>query len=486
MTVCKVHKFKICALLMVIGFVAGTVGAQPGSELIPLPPITITQLDNGLKVILIEQHRLPMVHLEMWIRAGSAYDPPEKAGLADFTALMLTHGTERRTAEEISDLIDSIGGELSTRAEVDRSVLTVRVLKKDAQKGLDLFADIVQRPNFHQGEIPLVRSQLGSSVLRTQDVSQALMTEHLRFALFGKAHPLGNIMNLKALRAMSRYDLVNFYQAYYHPNNAILAVAGDIKPNEVLNKIKKAFGSWAKGEIPKLELSEASLKGYKVRFVDKAEQTQLQMGLAHFGLAVTDSDYIPVLLANYVLGGGVFSSRLLNTVRSQAGRTYVIASAFRSYAFPGYFQITTATRNEQALSTLQLVLEEFKKFKSNGITAEELKAAQDNIAGSYILRLEALAGLTASVLNAEFYGFGLERIRNFKKLVRSYTLEQVNQTIQRRFDPNNLVIVLLGDKKVLQGRKELIPGIPVEQIGFVDWRDPVMREAIPYHEFMKP
>jgi len=225
------------------------------------------------------------------------------------------------------------------------------------------------------------------------------------------------------------------------------------------------------------------MKGYKVRFVHKADQTQLQIGLGHFGLAVPDPDYLPVLLANYVLGGGVFSSRLLTAVRSQVGKTYHIESRFLSYLFPGYFQIWTFTRNEQALSTLQLVLEEFKRFKAGGITPEELKAAQDNIAGSYILRLETLAGLTATVLSAEFYGFGLERIRNFRNLVRSYTLDQVNEVIRKRFDPENLVIVLLGDKKVLEGRKELIPGVTLEKIGFVDWRDPVMSEAIPYSEF---
>lgn len=480
----KSKSLKSFLIVIVLAVLMG--GAQAGSELITLPPITITQLDNGLKVILIEQPRLPIVHFELWVRAGSAYDPPQKAGLADFVARMLTQGTEKRTAEQIADLIDFIGGELSSRAGVDRSVITIRVLKKDFQKGLDLLADIIQHPNFHQGEIPLVRSQLSSSVRRTQDVPQALMMEHLRFALFGGAHPLGNIMNLKALRAMSHYDLVNFYRAYYHPNNAILAVAGDVKADEILNKIKGAFGGWAKAEIPQLELRETSMKGYKVRFVHKADSTQVQIGLGHFGIAVPDPDYLPALSANYVLGGGAFSSRLLTAVRSQVGKTYHIESRFLSYLFPGYFQIWTFTRNEQALSTLQLVLEEFKRFKSNGITPEELKAAQDNIAGSYILRLETLAGLTATVLSAEFYGFGLERIRKYRQLVRAYTLEQVNQAIQKRFDPDSLVIVLLGDKKVLEGRKELIPGISLEQVGFVDWRDPVMSEPIPYSEFMRP
>ncbi len=476
-------RLKLFAWLMVIGLVASTSGAQSASELIPLPPITITQLDNGLKVIVIEQPRLPMVHFELWIGAGSAHDPPAKAGLAAFVARMLTQGTEKRTAEQIADMIDFIGGELSSRAEVDKSIITVRVLKKDFQKGLDLLADIIQRPNFHQGEIPLVRSQLGSSVRRTQDVPQALMMEHLKFALFGEAHPLGQVMNLMALSTLSRYDLVNFYQAYYHPNNALLAVAGDIKPADTLNKIKRAFGGWVKAEIPPLSLEEPTLSGYKVRFVHKADSTQLQIGLGHFGVAVTDKDFLPTLLANYVLGGGAFSSRLLTVVRSQAGKTYHISSSFPSYVFPGYFQIWTFARNEQALSTLQLVLEEFKKFKAGGIIPEELKAAQDNIAGSYILRLETLAGLTATVLGAEFYGFGLERIRNYRQLVRSYTLKQVNQAIQKRFDPDNLVIVLLGDKKVLEGHKELIPGISLEQVGLVDWRDPVMSEPIPYSEF---
>lgn len=292
-------------------------------------------------------------------------------------------------------------------------------------------------------------------------------------------------MSESSIRAITRDDLITFHGTYYRPNNAVLAVSGDIKSDEIINLVKKAFAGWKKADVPAAQLPAVTKpQGYQVRFVSKPGQTQTHIELGHHGLAVPDQDYIPTVLANYVLGGGAFSSRLLQVIRSKAGKTYSIFSYFPSYSFPGYFRISTFTRNEEAFSTLQLILDEFKKFKEGGITQEELQAAQDNIAGSYVLRLETLSGLTTTILNNDFYGFTMDRSRNWRKMVRSVTLEQANQAIRDRFDPNNLAIVLLSDAKVLEGKTELVPGLPLENVNVVDWLAPISARAKPYAEFI--
>jgi zinc protease len=475
---------KWALALVVLSLV--TVWAQQSNvEPIQLPPIKTVTLENGLKVIVIEQPSLPIVQFSLRVRAGAIHEPTDRTGLATFTAMMLRQGTTNRTADQISEAIDFVGGSLGASADVERTDVTARVLKKDFQVGLDLLADIVQNPNFPEKEIGIVRNQLLASVRGMRDDPSELASAHLDFALFGTIHPLGRSMSEQSVNAITRDDLVTFHGIYYRPNNAVLAVAGDVKADEVIAAVKKAFGSWQKGDIPPAPLPEpVKLQGYKVRFVHKPGQTQTHIEIGHFGLAVTDPDYIPTVLANYVLGGGAFSSRLLQIIRSKAGKTYSIFSYFPSYSFPGYFRISTFTRNDQAFETLPLVLDEFKKFKENGITQEELQAAQDNIAGSYILRLETLSGLTTTILNNDFYGFSMDRSRNWRKLVRSVTLEQANKAIKDRFDPENLAIVLLSDVKILEGRTELLPGLPIESVGVVDWLEPVTARAKPYAEFL--
>jgi zinc protease len=475
---------KWALALVVLSLV--TVWAQQSNvEPIQLPPIKTVTLENGFKVIVIEQPSLPIVQFSLRVRAGAIHEPTDRTGLATFTAMMLRQGTTNRTADQISEAIDFVGGSLGASADVERTDVTARVLKKDFQVGLDLLADIVQNPNFPEKEIGIVRNQLLASVRGMRDDPSELASAHLDFALFGTIHPLGRSMSEQSVNAITRDDLVTFHGIYYRPNNAVLAVAGDVKADEVIAAVKKAFGSWQKGDIPPAPLPEpVKLQGYKVRFVHKPGQTQTHIEIGHFGLAVTDPDYIPTVLANYVLGGGAFSSRLLQIIRSKAGKTYSIFSYFPSYSFPGYFRISTFTRNDQAFETLQLVLDEFKKFKENGITQEELQAAQDNIAGSYILRLETLSGLTTTILNNDFYGFSMDRSRNWRKLVRSVTLEQANKAIKDRFDPENLAIVLLSDVKILEGRTELLPGLPIESVGVVDWLEPVTARAKPYAEFL--
>jgi zinc protease len=475
---------KWALALVVLSLV--TVWAQQSNvEPIQLPPIKTVTLENGLKVIVIEQPSLPIVQFSLRVRAGAIHEPTDRTGLATFTAMMLRQGTTNRTADQISEAIDFVGGSLGASADVERTDVTARVLKKDFQVGLDLLADIVQNPNFPEKEIGIVRNQLLASVRGMRDDPSELSSAHLDFALFGTIHPLGRSMSEQSVNAITRDDLVTFHGIYYRPNNAVLAVAGDVKADEVIAAVKKAFGSWQKGDIPPAPLPEpVKLQGYKVRFVHKPGQTQTHIEIGHFGLAVTDPDYIPTVLANYVLGGGAFSSRLLQIIRSKAGKTYSIFSYFPSYSFPGYFRISTFTRNDQAFETLPLVLDEFKKFKENGITQEELQAAQDNIAGSYILRLETLSGLTTTILNNDFYGFSMDRSRNWRKLVRSVTLEQANKAIKDRFDPENLAIVLLSDVKILEGRTELLPGLPIESVGVVDWLEPVTARAKPYAEFL--
>ena len=206
--------------------------------------------------------------------------------------------------------------------------------------------------------------------------------------------------------------------------------------------------------------------------------------MGHRGLELAHSDSLPLDLANYVLGGGGFSSRLLQVIRAEAGQTYSIFSSFPSYGFTGYFRVNTFTRNEQLRSILDLTLDEIVRFHDEGLTSEELEAAKDNTAGSYVLGLDTLGGLSNRVLNAEFYGWGLDFVRNFKQAVRSFSLDEINNLIKKYLEPENLQIAMLGDLQVLETlpNNELLPGLSVEEVEVVSWLDTFNQPGMTYAE----
>ncbi len=483
--------FRVLMGIVLLGFLSafGALRTQDTDE-IRLPPIHQKTLDNGLRVVVIEQRQLPIVHFNLQVGGGgSVRDPRTKAGLAEFVAAMLTQGTETRSADEVAEAIDFVGGQLSASAAVDYATVTAQVLSKDFELGLELLADVATRPAFPEEEMEIVRNRLVGGVKAARDDPAELVREHLKQLLFGAFHPLGFVTTEETLNAITRDDLVKFHAAYYRPNVSTLVIAGDVDPQEAFAKAEEAFAGWEEQPVPERRtLPLAPLKERRVRFVHKPGQTQVQIALGHRGLAVSDPDYLPVQLANYVLGGGAFSSRLIQVVRSEEGKTYAVSSGFRSYRFPGYFEVWTFTRNEELRPTLELLLREIERFREGGVTADELDAAQGNFAGSYVLRLETLGGLARTVQNALFYDRGLDWIRNFKKTVRAYTLEEVNALIAERFRPESLQIALLGDFSALealeeQGISELVPGVPLAEVRVVDWLSPIDAQGIAYAEF---
>ena len=441
-----------------------------------VPPIRTEALTNGVRVMMLEQHQLPMVYMALMVRAGSGFDPDSKEGLARFTAEMLTRGTKSRTADKIAEEIDSIGGELDAQAQIERTIISARVLKKDFKTGMRLLGDVVLNAIFPEAEMEIVRNQLLGEISAVRDNPGALLQQHLLNSLFTAEHPLGSFMSVDSVKSITKDDLQQFYSKYYLPNGAILVVAGDINPTDVMNEARTAFIKWAPGSRPNNLVgveSPTPPNGYPVRFVQKSGQTQVQIGLVESGISFKDSDYLPAQLANYILGGGGFSSRLLQVVRSQEGKTYSISSRFIPYKFPGVFEITTFSRNEEALATLELVIRELKKFREDGITPDELKKAKGAIAGRHILRFETLPGFAQAVLDQEFYERGKDWLSKFPDQVMLVKLDDVNKAIKSHFDPDNVTIVMLGDRNIFEGHETILGNVPTGEIGVVNWNQPL-------------
>lgn len=476
----------LTTLMLVAGLSLTGLTQASEAEQIELPPTHQQTLDNGLNVVVLEQHKLPIVQFELRVgTGGSARDPQGKSGLASFVAQMLTEGTENRSGDEIAQQIDFVGGQLNASASTDYATVNARVLRQNLDVGLELLADVVLHPTFPSSNMATVRRQLVGNVRSSKDNPRALVDRRFRDMLFGPGHPLGRVSTESSINAISQSDLREFHDTSYRPNVATLVIAGDVTPSEMMPRVREAFGDWQRASVPELELdTPATPESNDALFVHKPDQTQVQIALGEPGFAVANDDYLAMRVANYVLGGGAFSSRLVQALRSEAGQTYSVSSQYASYRFPGYFKLSTFTRNDQLQSSLQIVMDELSQFRSEGLTEDELNAAKGHLAGSYVLGLETLSGLASEVQNAMFYDRGLDWIRNYKRKIRSFSLEEINQTIPEHLHPDKLQMALLGDFETLAQLKEqtnqLVEGVAISDVGVVEWTQPLGTEPMSF------
>lgn len=419
-----------------------------------LPKLRQEKLSNGLEILLIEDHRLPIVIMGVTIRSGDATDPPDKAGLNSTMMAMLEKGTERKTALEIAEAIDFVGGQLQASSDDDSASVAVKVLEKDFAVGLDLLQDVVMRPTFPAEQLQIVQQAQLAGVKQRFQSPQALGAYHIKTLVYGENHPYSFATSERSIASITVDDLKAHHAAHMRPNNAYLVVAGDINSDEVYRKVKLAFGPWEKKATPKLTLPTIPAPKRQVRIVDKPDLTQSTIYVAHRGVSTRDEDYYPAVLMNYALGGGGFSSRLMKKVRSEGGKTYGVGSKFSANKYGGYFVATTSTRNAETLNTLELVLGELENVKKNGITSSELAEGKGKLVGSYQVRMETLSAKVERIIAALVHERGLDSVRNYRRNMASVTLEQANAAATEHLSPDGAAIVVVGKAADIQADLE--------------------------------
>lgn len=433
-----------------------------------LPRIERFTLKSGLEVLVVENHDLPVVSLRLAIHAGSADETRERRGLASFAAQMLTRGTTKRSADAIANAIDFVGGSLHASADFEETHVSCGVLTKDIETCLSLLPEVVLSPTFPDQEMGEIRDRFLSELRELRDSARALANEHFENTLWGDDHVRGWPMTEDTVSAISQRDLALWHATYFRPNNALLAVAGDVNAKTLKARLEKGFAVWKQGVVPtRTAYSEPAWPGVKVRLVDKPDQTQSQIAVGHLGIAHADPDYFPTVLMNYTLGGGAFSSRLMKVVRSEGGKTYGASSSFERWKTRGTFEATTFTRTAETVSTLKLVLGEMAKMKSEGPTEAELKDAQANLAGGYPLAFETAADVASAVLSAELHGLGEEYVREFPVRIAKVARAEAVVAAQKRLDPDGVVIVIVGNASVV-GKALAQAGFAFEQVGHLE------------------
>jgi len=405
-------------------------------------------LDNGMILLLSEKHDIPMVTMNMAIKAGSMVEPADKPGLASIAASLLTQGTAKRTASQISREIDFIGGSLSVSGGSDFASAGLRVLTKDLRTGLDLLSDVLQNPVFDQKEIDRKVKESLAEIQRQKDEPGIIAGEAFAKMVFGD-HPYGKTNDEVAayLPKLVRQDIIDFHSTRYSPNNTIIAVVGDVNETEIRQLLDEYFKSWKKKEQQPPPLAQPPVREKMV--VQKIDKTitQANIEMGHIGISRENPDYYAVMIMNYILGGGGFSSRLMDNIRDNKGLAYDVHSGFSARKEPGAFSVSIQTKNESANEVIEETFKEIRRIQRELVTEKELADAKAYITGSFPLKMDTYAKIASMLTSVEIYGLGLDFPQKYPSLINSVTREDIQRVAKKYLHPDAMAIVVVADQK---------------------------------------
>jgi zinc protease len=424
--------------------------ASPPGGLRVIEPERST-LGNGLTLLLLPRHGLPLVQMQMMIPAGARHDPPGREGVAGMTAGLLSKGTTRRDADHFADEVEFLGGTLAASAGIERSVIAGEFAARDLERGLALMAEMVRTPAFDPADVTRERALLVAGIEATLDDPTAIADRAFARWLYG-AHPYGRPAsgNRASAAAITRDDLAAFHRARYVPRGAALILSGDFDPRRAKRAVGKSFGSW-KGAPPADAplAAPVAIAGRPILLLDKPDLTQSQIRVGNVAIRRADPGWPALRVVDTVLGGG-FTSRLVNRVRVEEGLTYSIGSDLSGRLAGGSLSINTFSRNDTLAKTLGLVLEIAKGLASEGPTGAELEKARNYLAGQYPLALEAPDDLASAFLDAEFYGLERGAVAGFAGRVRAVTADEARGAAARFVPAADAAIVVVGPAATLK------------------------------------
>jgi zinc protease len=412
---------------------------------VKFPPYSMKTLPNGLQVIAVSHHEQPAVSLRLIVRAGGAQDPSDKPGVASLAAALLDQGTTTKDAEQIASAVDSIGGALGTGAGSDLTFVNAIVMKDGLTFGLDMVSDVVRNPVFAPEEIERQRQQILSGLKVSYDDPDYLAGVVFDRLVYG-SHPYGrpDAGTPASIAAITREDLRAFHKAWFGANNAILAIVGDVTPEEAFAGAERAFGSWEKAPNNAPRAQDPPAASRRVLVIDRPGAVQTEIRVGNIALPRKHPDYLALDLAIKILGGEG-GNRLHRVLRTDRGLTYGASADTNALKDAGDIVADTDTRSETTGEALRLIVDEFWRLQRERVSGRELSDAQAYLTGSFPLTIETPSAIALQVLNAVFYGLDLDDLQTFRERVNAVTPDDIQRVAKTYLHPDKLSIVLVGD-----------------------------------------
>jgi zinc protease len=417
-----------------------------------LPRPTVTQLPNGLTVIVLEQHKLPTIAFNLWVKPGALADPKGLPGLASFTADMLREGTERRTSAQLAAQVDEIGASLNAAADFGSSVATVRAggLVENTDALLDLLSDVVLRPTFPADELEKYKQRKLAVLEQERADPSFLAEEKLHQALYGEFPAAVVEATPESVKHAAPADLKAFHDRYYRPGNAILGVVGDVKAADALRAVQKYFGGWqGAAEAPSLPAVPKPTPA-KVILVDRPGSVQTNILAGDLAIRRNDPDYVALTVMNRILGGGP-AARLFLDLREEKGYTYGAYSEFSALVYPGVWEAETEVRNAVTDPALRDLFAELRKVRDEPVPADELDEARRSIVARFALSLERPEELLTDWLTVQYFGLPEDYWDTYPAHISAISPQAVQQVARKYIDLDHLQLVCVGEAAQIRG-----------------------------------
>jgi zinc protease len=441
------------------------------------PPYQVRTLSNGLQVIAVSHHAQPAVSLRLIIRAGGSQDPADKPGVAALAAALLDQGTTTRNAETIATTIDSVGGAVGAGSGSDLTFINSVVMKDSFNLALDLVADIARNPAFAPEEIERQKQQVYSGLkvsYEDPDYIAGVVFDRLVYGF----HPYGrpDSGTAQSIASITRDDLVAFHKTWFGANNSILAIVGDVTPDEMFAGAERAFGQWTRAENVPAKPIDPPAPTRRVVVIDRPGAVQTEIRVGNLALPRKHPDYLALDLAIKILGGEG-GNRLHRVLRSERGLTYGASADVNALKDAGDLVADTDTRSDTTGEVLRLIVDEMWKLQRQRVSDRELADAQAYLTGSFPLTIETPSAIALQILNAVFYGLDLDELQTFRERVNAVRPEDIQRVAQQYLRPDRLSIVLVGDASVFMKQ---LSGVGFDQfdripLGELDFGSPTLR-----------
>lgn len=438
---------------------------------VAMPKAYEMELGAGLRVIALENHKLPTFTMQMVILSGGLSDPADQPGAAQYTANMLREGTKTRSSRQIAEAVESLGATLTANSGLSSpiSVITAGGLTENFDQIMELFADVILNPSFPADDLNKLKTR-ATAQLRAQRSQPGFLANEMFMKTMYGAHPAGRIaLSPAQIQSLTPETLKQFHGANYKPNNAIFAIVGDVNPADVVAKLEKTFspqhggaqqgGTWTRGDIPRLDLPKVNEPGpSKICLVDRPGSEQTSLILGNLAIERNDPDYYALDVMNQILGGGA-SARLFLNLREDKGYTYGAYSGFNAAKYRGVFRANTEVQTKVTKGSMEELIYEFKRIRDEKTPDDEFDRAKRTIVGGFAMQLESPQSLLANIITQKIYILPADYWDTYPQKIAAITADDVQRVARKYLDLAKLQIVAVGDAKQIADVMKQFGGI---------------------------
>ena len=414
---------------------------------IPVPKRVV--LENGLVVLMLEDHELPFVNISAKIRTGSRLEPATQVGLAQLVGrVMRSGGTTTLSGDALDDYLEGKAANIETAIGEVAGGASMSCLKEDFPDVFQVFADVLRHPSFDAEKLAIAKSQAMAGISRQNDNPDSIVGREFKKLLYGQQSPYARTPTYASMSAITRKDLLDWHETFFQPNRIILGITGDFQPHSVMKLVKQVFADWKPGlsaADPSVPYQDAN--SAKVFYVEKNDMTQAKIMMGHLGVLRKNPDYYALVLANQILSGS-FGARLFSNIRSKQGLAYDVQGGVGfQWDYPGMAVLSMSTKTETTGAGIESLIREARDMVKNPPTDEEVEKAKSARLNSFVFSVDSPSKVLGKYLTYEYFGYSSDWLSKFKKGIEQVTTEQVREAARKHLRPEDFSILVVGPRK---------------------------------------